>query len=43
MLDDSELGEHRENIAQAKLCLRDFRDSYKLSAEPEAPDIPKKS
>lgn len=42
MLKDNELGEHRENIAQAKRCLRDFRDSYKPSAESEAPDVPKK-
>ena len=40
-LKDNELDEHRENIHQAQLCLRGFRESYKPTTPSEIPDTPK--
>ncbi len=40
VLDDDELGEHRQNIKEAKRLLRDYRDRHRAPRMEEAPDIP---
>jgi hypothetical protein len=41
VLEDGELGEHRQNIQAAKDALRKLRESYQVGAESGAADIPK--
>lgn len=41
LLEDTELAEHRQNIDEAKQCLRDYRGAHKVCITGEIPDIPR--
>jgi hypothetical protein len=41
VLDDTELAQHKQNVAEAKEHMRNFRDKFQPGAVSTAPDVPK--